>query len=480
MSQSYNTVNAKSIALITTLLAAGALSAPGAEPNPPTPTVSAGLINDWLRQQSEAAKRWDLGGQVRVRLEHKEYFAGPGTVDFSRAGNADNSYLMLREKVHIGYQPCSWLNVFTEARDSSTHNDDRNPNPEADRFDLHQGYLVLGQAQEFPVTLKAGRQELNYGDERLVGSFDWNNLGRVFDAAKLRFENDHFWVDAFTGRVVLVDANNFNVANDYDWFSGLYASTKTLCPKQETQLYFLARNTAQGSPTATTGLPQTGGPGARDIYTIGLRVKSLPAALGGWDYDAELAGQFGRFVSAGVSLDHEAFAAHAAGGYTWQDVTWSPRLGLEYNYASGDRNPADGKHETFENLFPTNHKFYGYMDFVSWQNIHNARVGTSIKPLKALSVTLDYHAFWLVDDRDSFYQVSGASRLGGGYGLNSAAGKYVGSEIDLIATYALKKYAVLQGGYGHFFTGQYVNASLAPVGGSVDADYLYLQMVINF
>jgi Alginate export len=295
----------------------------------------------------------------------------------------------------------------------------------------------------------------------------------------LRFENDTLWVDAFVSRVVLVNDHHFNVANDYDWFSGVYASTRTLVPKQETQLYLLARNTDAKSPTATTGRPQAGGPPARDIYTLGLRVKSLPGEFAGWDYDAELAGQFGNFYDPGLAsrLGHEAFAAHIAGGYTCPHASWSPRLGLEYNYASGDSNPADGTHETFENLFPTNHKFYGYMDFASWQNLHNVRLTASAKPVKGLTVTLDYHLFWLADTADFFYAVSGVARSTGGYGRNPANDSFAGSELDCVASYVIKPWATAQAGYGHFFRGGYVKDSLAA---SQDADWFYLQAIINF
>src|SRR5439155_1300650 len=278
-----------------------------------------------------------------------------------------------------------------------------------------QAYVALGNSAEFPLSAKVGRQELAFGDERLVGASDWSNLGRVFDAAKLRYETKDLCVDALVSRPVLVDDNNLNVANDYEYLSGVYASTRTLVPKQETQLYFLARNAGTGSPTANAGgAPQSGGGSPRDIYTIGLRVKSLAGQNGAWDYEAELAGQLGRFkeTATSVSLDHEAFAAHAAGGYTWARSFGAPRVGLEYNYASGDHDPNDNKHETFDNLFPTNHKFYGYMDFVSWQNIHNLRVSGSIKPVKPLTVSLDYHAFWLADNHDSFYTAAGARRGG--------------------------------------------------------------------
>ena len=478
------------------LAASAAVYAQGKNPGlvaPANPApASAGLLNDYFREQNPDSKSWDVGGQFRARLELKEYFAAPGqagAIDFrAKGGDPNNTYLLLREKVHVGFSPASWLTIFAEARDSSTQNDDRNPNIESDRFDLNQAYLQLGSARDFPLTLKVGRQELTYGDERLVGAFDWNNLARVFDAAKLRYETKDFWVDLFTSRVVVPDDNNFNVSNEYDTFSGIYASTKTLIPKLETQVYFLARNTERGSPTLQTGA-LIGLPSPRDIYTLGARVKSLPGQFKGWDYEGEGAYQFGRFkaTAASKSLDQEAFAVHVAGGYTWTKSNLLPRVGLEYNFASGDSSSTDSKHETFENLFPTNHKFYGYMDFLSWQNIHNVRATASLKPYKGLTVTADYHLFWLADTHDSFYTVVGAPRVGGGvgtgtgYAINPKYGNFVGSEIDLVATYAIKPYAILQGGYGHFFVGQYVKQSLAaPAFGAKDADWLYSQVTFSF
>ncbi|MFN7139097.1 MAG: alginate export family protein, partial [Limisphaerales bacterium] len=336
----------------------------------------------------------------------------------------------------------------------------------------------------FPLTAKVGRQELSYGDERLVGAFDWNNIGRVFDAGKIRAESEWGWADAFVGRVVIPDRDGFNVSNDYDVFSGVYMSTRKFLPWQETQLYFLARNVGDGSPGAIgTGLPPwLTGASPRDIYTLGMRVKSLPGKLNGWDYSAEVAGQLGNFSTspAAPRLEHEAYAVHVGGGYTFADAFGKPRIGVEYNFASGDSDPTDDKHETFENLFPTNHKFYGYMDFVSWQNIHNVRLTTSIKPLAKLTLQADYHAFWLADNNDFFYQANGAPRAAGGYGINPGAGSYIGSEVNLVATYAIRPYANGQIGYGHFFAGEYVKNSLRPVGGAKDADFVYAQLVFNF
>jgi hypothetical protein len=271
----------------------------------------------------------------------------------------------------------------------------------------------------------------------------------------------------------------------------MYA-TSMMIPKHTFDFYFLARNASQAAISAEPR-PQAPQPSARDIYTYGFRLKSKPGEIGDWDYSIEAAGQLGKFRdrrlgATSPELDHEAYMAVIQGGYTFSDAWATPRLGLEYSFGSGDSNPTDGKHETFENLFPTNHKFYGYMDLASLQNIHNVRAIAQIKPTPRWSIALEAHAFWLADTSDNFYNVGGAPRggvattpTGNGYGINPSYGSYVGSEVDLIAGYAVNRYTQIEAGYGHFFVGDYVKQSLSSAAfGSKDADYFYLQININF
>src|SRR5213078_5000488 len=120
--------------------------------------------------------------------------------------------------------------------------------------------------------------------------------------------------------------------------------------------------------------------------------------------------------------------ALAAFGYTWTEAFGSPRLGLEYNYSSGDHNPTDGRNEPFDNLFPTNHRLYGYMDFVGWRNIHDPRLSAAIKPVKSLAMTMDYHLFWLADTHDFFYPEAGPARnTSSSYGRHPQFNSFVGS-----------------------------------------------------
>lgn len=471
------------------------------KPSASAPTPSAGLLNDWLREQSPEFGPWDLGGQFRARLEVKDYFFTPGAapsvpgraqVDFLKnGGDANDTYLLTRTRLHVGYN-ADWFHVLLEGQDSTSTGDKRTPNMEEESFNLRQGYVSFGDPAKFPLLLKAGRQEMAYGDERLIGIVDWNNIGRTFDAVKLRYQAEAGWVDAFASYPVVPRNNDFNYSNNYDLFSGIYGSSDKLIPRQQSQLYFLARNTSQNSPNYATGTLSFPLPSPRDVYTIGSRIKSLPGQFGNWDYTVEADYQFGRFAGVAgtaptavqlASKPHRAYAAHVDGGYTWANAYGTPRLGLEWNYASGSSNT--NRHETFDNLYPSTHLFSGIMDFYSWQNIQDARINFAMKPLPKLTLGASYRGVWLASTSDSFYLGNTAPRTGGtpgahnGYAVNPTYSSFVGMEADVTLGYAVTRYASVGLGYGHFFRGDYIKQSLSAFG-STDADYVYLQARISF
>jgi hypothetical protein len=254
-----------------------------------------------------------------------------------------------------------------------------------------------------------------------------------------------------------------------------------LVPKTIVEGYFLARNASRQAIRFDTS-PQFPQPTARDIYTVGGRLKNKLNEIGNWDYTVEGAYQFGNYAATATSarLTQDAFMFVLQGGYTFADAWATPRIGMEYAYSSGDKNSADGTHGTFDNLFPTNHKFYGYMDFLSLQNLQDLRAIYQLKPTTRSSVSLEGHLFWLADTADVLYNVGGGPRTTGGYGVHSGYDNYVGSEVDLVAGYAVTRYAQIEAGYGHFFAGKYIKQSVAGVGGSTDADWVYVQTTIKF
>ncbi|RBP47641.1 alginate export protein [Roseimicrobium gellanilyticum] len=406
--------------------------------------------------------------QERLRFEFRE-----NNFDFNDGIDSvtDDSWLLQRARVGVKVQPTDFLTFYVQGQSSLELDSDRPNVPGAlgaegdDAIDLRQAYIAIGP-KEFNVTI--GRQILSYGDERLIGGFDWNNFGRTFDAVKVHYAPTKDWfLDVFASSVVVVDKDEFNQSDLFDGndtgrnqvFYGAYFSTAALCPLGSTTDFY------------ALGLHEEYTVGDTDFATLGTRVKADITKTGGWDYETEMAVQFGDVKS----KDLTAFAGHWGAGYVWTKAAWKPRLFVEYNFATGDSNAADGDVETFQNLFPTNHKFYGYMDAFSWQNIHNPAISFSVNPIKTVKLQLDYHAFWLADTADAWYRANGVTAV---RPINKAADNFVGTELDFTATWKATKQLSFLVGYSHFFAGDYLKQTGSKA--SDDADFAYVQATFDF
>lgn len=49
----------------------------------------------------------------------------------------------------------------------------------------------------------------------------------------------------------------------------------------------------------------------------------------------------------------------------------SRRVWAWYDFASGDSDPTDGEIGAFNQLFPLGHKYFGFLDLMARQNIHD-------------------------------------------------------------------------------------------------------------
>lgn len=473
-----------------------------------TPSLPArpfpGYANERLRAGDPYLSVWDIGVNVRGRLEAKDGagFTDAGqNWDFSSnpAFDNNNSYYLLRVMPRVSYTGKRFA-ATVEGRSSYSFDDERfaaaGPGKGlAERdgpMDVHQAFVFFGNHKEFPVSVKAGRQELAYGDQRLIGHLRWNNNARTFDSLKVRWQNAVFGVDLFSGGLVYNDHHNLNRSHiGKDTFSGAYFNWPTLATKSVVETYLLARNV--GADIADVDFSGVAAPfrlpAKQDLYTAGLRVRSKPGSYGPWDFGFELMHQFGNrattapaaapaAVRTAARLEQNAYAAVLQGGYTWTDHGWQPRLAVLYSYASGDENAADGKSQTFQNLFATTHLHYGYMDLSSLQNIHDFRLSYAVKPATHISVALEGHLQYLATSADFWYNVGGVFRNAGGYATRGQSNR-LGQEIDLVASWNPIPSTQVELGLSRYFRGQYIKQSLADNGGSKDASYLYLQVTLN-
>lgn len=386
------------------------------------------------------------GAEIRGRME------GYSGVKFE-PGNSSYYYLH-RLRLNLGAQPTSWLRFFVQGQDARAPGYNAPVPPSAaDSMDLRQAYVEFGNTDKGRWGLRVGRQELIFGEERLVGATNWGNVGRTFDAARLSWQQPGVRLDWFVSSVVAAADGEFDRPRFNNKFHGFYSSFDHLVAGAVWQFYVFDKTTSHAAG-------ELGGWGNARIYTFGTHGKGkLPHRL---DYNLEVAGQTGHVSSDTV----RAWAGFARLGYTTTSAKLAPRLVIEYNHATGDRNPKDGHRGTFDQLYPTNHFRYGIADQVGWRNMHDATGGLDwgFRPKWRLNV--DLHSFWLASRADALYAASGAVLI-----RNPAAtSSHVGNELDAYMSYQHSKRLQFMGGIGHIFAGGYLKQSSG--GSGLTAPYL--------
>lgn len=453
--------------LLPLLLASSAFAGPSAPPPAPPPPGA----------PAYAPIKF---GNLTIDVQEKMRFEGrENNFDFDSSVNGpqDATWLLQRFRLGLGYDVNPWLKLYIQGQDvrelgGSRPNDIGVSAAEGDDvFDILKAYVQIGNIKKgFSSTI--GRQFLSYGDQRLVGPLEWLNQARTFDAVKLRYAAPTFAVDAFVSSPVNFTNNMWNQSDFLDndearnaVFSGIYLATQWV-PVNTTTDFYIFHKSDDG--TADFGPVR----GDTSFVTLGTLWKGDPKKLGGFDYEMEMAYQTGEV--SGRDLD--AFAGHWALGYNWLKHSWKPRLAVQYNYGTGDGDQNDGSIQTFQNLYPTNHLFYGFMDTTGWINMHNPQLNLSFMPTPKLKVMLDYHLYWMANTADAWYRVNGVTRVRPLNGAAVTADQFRGQELDLTAVYKLNPHVAIQAGYSYFMAGNYLDDT----GAEDDAHFGYVQVQLDF
>lgn len=417
-----------------------AQAAKPSEPRKPQPTGLERLSDDW-------PKAVKVGVQYRGRAEEQRGSAA--------TNGRDDGYYLNRIRLEATVNIAPWLKGFAQVQDAQTlgYNIAAQPATHTDTLDLRQGYVEARWPSANGFGVRVGRQEISFGEQRLVGGADWNNTARSFDAVRVFVTQPGVQVDAFMSSVVVLAQNAFDRWKPGETFSGTYVSLSRLVPKGVIEPYVLAK-----FQTSVKGELGGGGDGA--TYTFGARgAGALPRRF---DYGVEVAAQRGHISTDPIA----AWAGHYALGWTIVPSAIKPRLVAEFNHASGDGDPRDGRRQTFDQLFPTNHNKYGIADQMGWRNMRDAMVGIELFPVKKLKLNADAHRLFLATTADGLYNALGALKV-----LNrQAASRVVGTELDFQAAYAFSKELSFGTGVGTLFAGDYLAQSTGA--GTVWTPYL--------
>lgn len=405
------------------------------------------------RAENAKQERFEFGGQIRFRPEVRQ------NLDLNSSRGDVQNFVGQRLRFHVRARVDEKVEAFVQLQDSRLWGEEQSVISRDGFTDLHQGYLQVSDFLKPGVSLRVGRQELVYGNERLVGAFGWDNVGRSFDALKFGYATKSWWADFLFAKTI--DRRQTGRGDRDQYLYGVYSRFLADGPRH-LEVYGLHFRDGARLP----GEISARGTSATEIFTLGAR---SAGKLGeGYDYEVEFANQFG----------HRAADSHRARAFAVRvnktlDEASKLRTGFEYDVASGDRDPADGKSGEFFNLFPTNHALYGYADLMGWRNMQDFRPHFSITPLGSIAFDVDYHRFYLLRARGPWKNAGGVVL---GFDPTGQSGKHVGDELDFTVGFPFQKHLRILSGYSVFWPGAFAKQTRGPD----TQHFFYLQTLVNF
>jgi hypothetical protein len=364
-----------------------------------------------------------LGAETRLRWEG---FSGQ---NFDPDRN--DHYLLTRVRLNVGLKPTPWLQLFAQAQDAHVAWNELIPHapPFESRFDLRQAWFELGRTDSV-FQLRAGRQEIIFGDQRLVGAADWGNVGRVFDAIRVNSRLGKTRATVFSSSVVIPDDLAFDHHVQGNNLHGAWLTRDVRWLRLEPFAFWHV-----GGGTRS----ETGRIGRFDLWTWGVQAAGKPSAH--LELGTDLARQQGTVVERGAS---------AWAGFWWAKYRF---LRVDYNYATGDRDPRDGRRQTFTLIYPTPHDKYGLADQVGWRNIHHVAIIAEHKPSAKWTLQAKFHSWWLASATDALYNAGGQLLLRDATGRS---GRFVGNEVDGQFFWNANPYTRVGGGLGYLIPGEFI------------------------
>ncbi|MEO5783395.1 MAG: alginate export family protein [Ginsengibacter sp.] len=357
-----------------------------------------------------------IAGQYRVRPEFRKGYKTLSTDTLKAA-----FFIAQRARLIFEYKKNN-ITAYTSIQDIRTWGDEE---PSKDIAGLSVNELWMELAFKKGFSLKIGRQELVYDDQRLLGNADWNNATRSHDALLLKYANKEkklYWHTGggFNQSGEPLFGTAYNLKNykylGFAWLKKEFSYAGT---------YISAIAIVNGLNSTVTSSPKS-----KASLTVGPLLNFQKNIFKG------VAGAYYQTGKTENNLQLNAFMVNLYAGINKKLIA-----GAGVDYLSGNsNNTASTKSHSFSTLYATNHKFYGYMDY--FLNIpadtkqhglvdYYLRAGVQNKKV---TYTLDAHRFALAHQYTHTYQTAA-----------------LGTEVDLLTEYKLSPVINLQAGYSMIF-----------------------------
>jgi hypothetical protein len=377
-------------------------------------------------------------------VQAEERFRYEAYDNSSFKAKVDDSYVLNRFRFQVDLHTQSWLRVTAQVQDARAgfQNPPIGP-PNTVRWDLKLAYAEIGAPDKHWFSLRVGRQLINYNNT-IIANSEWRNQGRSYDAAVLNLNAKREHLGIFAASAVVPQAYGVSPHQEGNNIYGAYGRIDDLVGTHSNlEPFFLWR--VQPAEVVEPAVSKT--TGKENEKVVGVRLKEQAGKA--FDYGGELIYEGGKVGPQSI----DAWATQEGAAYQFLNVAAKPRVFAQYDYASGNGNPAqNATHSTFDTIYPTAHDRFGITDLFGWQNIEAVRAGTTVEPHRRLTFTVQGLDVWAASAVDSIYNTSGSAIVNN----KTDHGRHVGAEIDGYTWYELNKHFNVGGGIGYFGGGDFL------------------------
>jgi hypothetical protein len=211
-----------------------------------------------------------------------------------------------------------------------------NPNPitsqlDQNLFSMHQWFTEVQVANK--LILRAGRQEMQFGQERFVATKEGPTTRQSFIGIDAIYRTKTSKTDVFYTKPIKMNTGVWDDEISTEEFAGVHSTQNQLKPGLNVDAYYFYFTSDQREYVYKRG--------EETRHTYGLRLYS---PLRKFNYDVELARQVGTFQQLKIN------ALMAVWDFNWE-VKSHQYLGFSGNYVPGDKSNNDGQLNTFNTLF---------------------------------------------------------------------------------------------------------------------------------
>jgi hypothetical protein len=384
-----------------------------------------------------------LGANLRERFESND------ATSFGVGPNRKDSYDISRLEADADLRIAGQLQFFAQLQSDFAIDKTVHTPVDQDRLDLEQAFVTLTEPLDGGLLkVRLGRQQIGFDLQRFVSVRDGPNVRQSYDAAWVDYEYGKWrYITFYSHPVQDRDLRPFDDYSSPHLSYGGFRVERKVMQSASVEIY-VSRFSQQDAR-----FPSITGNERRDIVDV-----HFAGTHGPMDWDIEAMHQSGRI---GID-DIEAWSFGSLGGYTFASVLWTPRLGLQVDAASGDKNPLDNQLNTFNPLFPNGYyvTLAGYTGFV---NFIHLKPSLTVHPLPRLKLMTAIGAQWRETTADAVYTQPDSAVAG----TAGRAGQYTGTYGQFRGDYTLTEHVWLALEVVHFAVGDVIRE----VGGH-DSNYI--------